>query len=114
MVCVPGEAGDGRVCALARACRQRCNCTDAAAAAPPARAPPPPPSVPCPAAGRYHLYVSLACPWACRCVAVMHMKVGGRQAAAAYPGWQCSLGGCRWGGGGGAGDVRSIYLWRHV
>ena len=42
MVCVPGEAGDGRVCALARACRQRCNCTDAAAAAPPARAPPPP------------------------------------------------------------------------
>ncbi|PSC67156.1 Glutathionyl-hydroquinone reductase [Micractinium conductrix] len=27
-----------------------------------------------PEAGRYHLYVSLACPWACRCVAVMHMK----------------------------------------
>jgi len=27
-----------------------------------------------PAAGRYHLYVSLACPWACRCVAVMYMK----------------------------------------
>lgn len=27
-----------------------------------------------PEAGRYHLYVSLACPWASRCVAVLHMK----------------------------------------
>jgi len=27
-----------------------------------------------PEAGRYHLYVSLACPWASRCVAVMNMK----------------------------------------
>ncbi len=27
-------------------------------------------------AGRYHLYVSLACPWACRCLAVLKMKVG--------------------------------------
>ncbi|GAB4823936.1 hypothetical protein N2152v2_010982 [Parachlorella kessleri] len=27
-----------------------------------------------PEAGRYHLYVSLACPWACRCVAALHMK----------------------------------------
>ncbi|PNH11720.1 hypothetical protein TSOC_001418 [Tetrabaena socialis] len=25
-------------------------------------------------AGRYHLYVSLACPFACRCLAVLHMK----------------------------------------
>lgn len=23
---------------------------------------------------RYHLYVSLACPWACRCLATMYMK----------------------------------------
>jgi hypothetical protein len=28
-----------------------------------------------PEAGRYHLYISYACPWACRTVAVMHMKV---------------------------------------
>lgn len=34
---------------------------------------------PCPAAGRYHLFVSLACPWACRCVAALHMKVRQRQ-----------------------------------
>lgn len=27
-----------------------------------------------PAAGRYLLYVSLACPWACRCLAVRHLK----------------------------------------
>ncbi|PNG99750.1 Glutathione S-transferase omega-like 2 [Tetrabaena socialis] len=27
-----------------------------------------------PEAGRYHLYVSLACPWACRCLAVLSMK----------------------------------------
>ena len=27
-----------------------------------------------PEAGRYHLYVSLACPWASRCLAVMGMK----------------------------------------
>ena len=27
-----------------------------------------------PEAGRYHLYVSLACPWANRCVAALHMK----------------------------------------
>lgn len=27
-----------------------------------------------PEAGRYHLYVSLACPWASRCVALLHMK----------------------------------------
>ncbi|KAG2426855.1 hypothetical protein HYH02_014708 [Chlamydomonas schloesseri] len=27
-----------------------------------------------PEAGRYHLYVSLACPWACRCLSVLHMK----------------------------------------
>lgn len=26
------------------------------------------------AGGRYHLYVSYACPWACRCLAVLHMK----------------------------------------
>jgi len=25
-------------------------------------------------AGRYHLYISLACPWACRCLAALHMK----------------------------------------
>lgn len=27
-----------------------------------------------PEAGRYHLYISYACPWACRTVAAMHMK----------------------------------------
>jgi len=27
-----------------------------------------------PAAGRYHLYVSLACPWANRCIAVLNLK----------------------------------------
>ncbi|GFR42957.1 hypothetical protein Agub_g3954, partial [Astrephomene gubernaculifera] len=27
-----------------------------------------------PEAGRYHLYISLACPWACRCLAVLYMK----------------------------------------
>ncbi|CAG9461349.1 unnamed protein product [Pedinophyceae sp. YPF-701] len=27
-----------------------------------------------PEAGRYHLYVSYACPWACRCLAVMYLK----------------------------------------
>lgn len=27
-----------------------------------------------PEADRYHLYVSLACPWACRCLAALHMK----------------------------------------
>lgn len=27
-----------------------------------------------PEAGRYHLYVSLACPWACRFVAALHVK----------------------------------------
>lgn len=31
-----------------------------------------------PEAGRYHLYVSYACPWACRCVAAMYMKVNCR------------------------------------
>ncbi|GLC40101.1 hypothetical protein PLESTM_000993200 [Pleodorina starrii] len=25
-------------------------------------------------AGRYHLYISLACPWACRCLTVLYMK----------------------------------------
>lgn len=43
-----------------------------------------------PEAGRYHLYVSLACPWASRCVAVMHMK--GLQDAVGlsvtHPTWQ--------------------------
>ncbi len=29
------------------------------------------------AAGRYHLYVSLACPWASRCVAALNMKASG-------------------------------------
>lgn len=29
-----------------------------------------------PEAGRYHLYISYACPWACRTVAAMHLKVG--------------------------------------
>lgn len=28
-----------------------------------------------PEADRYHLYISYACPWACRTVAAMHMKV---------------------------------------
>lgn len=28
-----------------------------------------------PAAGRYHLYISYGCPWACRCLAVLAMKV---------------------------------------
>ena len=28
----------------------------------------------CSAAGRYHLYVSLACPWAAGCLAVLHVK----------------------------------------
>jgi glutathionyl-hydroquinone reductase len=28
-----------------------------------------------PEADRYHLYVSFACPWACRTVATMYMKV---------------------------------------
>ena len=45
---------------------------------PPTHTPPRPalsPFSPLPlAAGRYHLYVSLACPWACRCLAVLHMK----------------------------------------
>ena len=27
-----------------------------------------------PMAGRYHLYVSFACPWACRCLSVLNMK----------------------------------------
>lgn len=27
------------------------------------------------AAGRYHLYVCLGCPFACRCLAVLYMKV---------------------------------------
>jgi len=27
-------------------------------------------------AGRYHLYISYACPWACKTVAAMHVKVG--------------------------------------
>ena len=27
-----------------------------------------------PEAGRYHLYISWACPWANRCAAVRHMK----------------------------------------
>lgn len=27
-----------------------------------------------PEAGRYHLYISYGCPWACRCVAVMYLK----------------------------------------
>jgi len=27
-----------------------------------------------PEAGRYHLYISYACPWACRCMCVLHMK----------------------------------------
>lgn len=27
-------------------------------------------------AGRYHLYVSLACPWANRCLATLYLKVG--------------------------------------
>ena len=27
------------------------------------------------AAGRYHLYISLACPWANRCLAVRNLKV---------------------------------------
>ncbi|GLI71346.1 hypothetical protein VaNZ11_016508 [Volvox africanus] len=27
-----------------------------------------------PEASRYHLYVSLACPWACRCLAVLYLK----------------------------------------
>ncbi|KXZ42325.1 hypothetical protein GPECTOR_161g124 [Gonium pectorale] len=27
-----------------------------------------------PEAGRYHLYVSLACPWACRCLATLYLK----------------------------------------
>jgi putative glutathione S-transferase len=27
-----------------------------------------------PAAGRYHLYISLACPWANRCLAVRNLK----------------------------------------
>ncbi len=26
-------------------------------------------------AGRYHLYVSYACPWACRCLSALYMKV---------------------------------------
>lgn len=26
--------------------------------------------------GRYHLYISYACPWASRCLAVLNMKVG--------------------------------------
>ena len=29
-----------------------------------------------PEAGRYHLYISYACPWADRCLAVLYMKVG--------------------------------------
>jgi putative glutathione S-transferase len=28
-----------------------------------------------PEAGRYHLYISYACPWANRCLAAMYMKV---------------------------------------
>ena len=28
------------------------------------------------AAGRYHLYISLACPWAHRCLIIRNMKVG--------------------------------------
>jgi len=30
-------------------------------------------------AGRYHLYISLACPWANRCLATLYVKVGARQ-----------------------------------
>jgi glutathionyl-hydroquinone reductase len=29
-------------------------------------------------AGRYHLYISYACPWACRALAALHMKVRAR------------------------------------
>jgi hypothetical protein len=28
-----------------------------------------------PESGRYHLYISLACPWACRCASLLYMKV---------------------------------------
>jgi hypothetical protein len=42
----------------------------------------------CLAAGRYHLYVSLACPWACRCVAALHMKVGGGSSGGPCCSWR--------------------------
>lgn len=42
------------------------------------------------AAGRYHLYVSHACPWANRCVAVLHMKglTGCIGLSVVHPTWQ--------------------------
>ena len=46
--------------------------------------------VPTRAAGRYHLYVSLACPWACRCVAALHLKglTGAVGLSVTHPTWQ--------------------------
>lgn len=43
-----------------------------------------------PEAGRYHLYVSLACPWACRCVAALHLKglTGAVGLSITHPTWQ--------------------------
>jgi hypothetical protein len=38
-----------------------------------------------PARGRYHLYISLACPWACRCLAALHLKVSRRGPLLTWP-----------------------------
>lgn len=44
-----------------------------------------------PEAGRYHLYISLACPWANRCLAVFHLKGFTRHViglSVTHPTWQ--------------------------
>ena len=47
------------------------------------------------AAGRYHLYISWACPWASRCAAALYLKVSparlpARQALVPLPRWETS------------------------